>query len=122
MAPTPEDVLEACWTPGEPSDAAGRTCRWCGQRRQDAHAGDCPAKALEMALMQRDALSEYIRAEKRIMILQGAVRLARKPAKEDVRRRLDEATLHLEASLRRLSELGIEDMVREHGSGAGAQG
>jgi hypothetical protein len=71
--------------------------------------------------MQRDALAHYIQAEKRTMILQAAVRLARKPAREDVKRRLDEATRHLEASLRRLSELGIEDMVREHRSDAGAQ-
>ena len=44
--------------------------------------------------------------------MQAAVRLAKKPDRSQVRRRLDEGILALEAAVARLRQLGIEGMVR----------
>jgi hypothetical protein len=68
--------------------------------------------ALSLALEQRDALANYVKAEKRNLIMHGALRLAKKSAKDDMKRKRDEAAMLLEAALTRLRELGIEDMVR----------
>jgi hypothetical protein len=106
-------VLDRSWGTGGPrASSADPSCRWCGKSRSEGHAEDCPCVALDLALRQRDALADYVKAEKRMVIMQGAFHLAKKPAKADVKRRLDEAALLLEARLRRLSDLGIEEMVR----------
>jgi hypothetical protein len=68
--------------------------------------------ALSLALQQRDALAGFVKAEKRNMTMRSALRLARKPAKPEVKRRLDETVLELESALARLRELGIEEIVR----------
>ncbi len=114
MADPLEAVLEVCWEDGKSTDAGAseQICRWCHYDSPGEHAPDCPCAALSLALQQRDALAAYAKAEKRYVFMQGAVRLAKKPDKAEMRRRLDEAVLTLEAALSRLNELGIEDMVR----------
>ena len=107
-------VLEDCWSEGSDLDTSTKeqSCRWCHQSKRHGHAPECPCVALSLALQQRDALAEYAKAEKRTMIMQGAVRLAKKPVKSEVRHRHKEAVLRLEAAFTRLRELGIEEMVR----------
>ena len=109
-----EAVLENCWRDGSSSVPlpTGKLCRWCHHSRPAHHDPECPCVALSLALQQRDALASYLRAEKRNVTMQGAVRLARESAKADTKRRLDETVLLLEAALARLRELAIEDMVR----------
>jgi len=107
-------VLENCWGDGASPDTLTlqRSCRWCHDSNPGEHDPECPCVALSLALQQRDALAGYAKAEKRTAIMQGAVRLARKSAKGEMKRRLDEAVLQLEAAIARLRELGIEEMVR----------
>ncbi|MGD2253930.1 MAG: hypothetical protein PVF70_13530 [Anaerolineales bacterium] len=107
-------VLEDCWSEGGDPDTSTKeqSCRWCHQSQRHGHAPDCPCLALSLALQHRDALANYVKAEKRNLIMQGALRLAKKSAKDDVKRRRDEAAMLLEDVLTRLRELGIEDMVR----------
>ena len=109
-----EAVLESCWREGISSYplTTGKRCRWCHHSKPTDHDPECPCVALSLALQQRDALLSYLRAEKRNVTMQGAVRLARESAKADTKRRLDETVLLLEAALARLRELGIEEMVR----------
>ena len=107
-------VLENCWRDGTSPDTLTRqrSCRWCHHGNPGEHDPECPCVALSLALLQRDALAGYVKAEKRNVIMQGAVRLARRPAKGEMKRRLDETVLLLEAARARLRELGIEELVR----------
>ena len=107
-------VLENCWEDGTSPDALTieKHCRWCHHSKPAGHDPECPCVALSLALQQRDALAGYAKAEKRNVIMQGAVRLANKSAKAAMKRRLDETVLLLEAALARLRELGIGEMVR----------
>lgn len=107
-------VLENCWgnTTGPDMLSRQRSCRWCHHSHPGEHDPECPCVALSLALQQRDALAGYARAEKRNIIMQGAVRLARKSAKAEMKQRMDETVLRVEAALARLRELGIEEMVR----------
>lgn len=108
------EVLEGCWrSEGATEDTAVEAiCRWCERMRRQGHEPGCPCTALDLALQQRDALAAYIKAEKRSAVMQGALRLAKKSAKVEVKQRVDESALQLEATLARLRELGIEEMVR----------
>jgi hypothetical protein len=107
-------VLAACWLtdPDGPALDDRRICRWCRRRETGDHDPNCPIPALATALDQRDALARYIRTERRNLTLQGAVRLAKKPDKATVRRKLEKCTLELEVVLGRLRELGISEMIR----------
>lgn len=111
MTDAPEDVLQACWRPGEVRGQE-RTCRCCHQGESQGHDPECPCGALDLALQQRDALATYTKAEKRNWMLQSAVRLARKSGRSEVKERLDRSALELEAAHARLRELGIDDKVR----------
>jgi len=114
MTDDPRRMLESCWEGIAGSRAAGadQFCRWCHHVEPGMHSPDCPCMALSLALEQRDALASYIMAERRNMVLQGAFRLARGSARADMKQRLDEAALQLEAASARLRDLGIEEMVR----------
>ncbi|HEX9795997.1 MAG TPA: hypothetical protein VGA52_03310 [Anaerolineales bacterium] len=46
------------------------------------------------------------------MMMQSAVRLAKRVTREDVRKRMEQAVLELEAAHARLRKLGIEDLLR----------
>ena len=107
-------VLENCWGDGTTlaTLTLQRFCRWCHHSSPGEHDPGCPCVALSLALQQRDALAGYAKAEKRNVIMQGAVRLAKKAAKAEMKRRLDETVLLLESALARLRQLGIEEMVR----------
>jgi hypothetical protein len=109
-----EAVLEDCWAESSKADtgAVEESCRWCHQSKDQGHTPDCPCGALFLALQQRDALAAYVKAEKRNIVMQGAIRLAKRNSKAEVKRRLEESALQLEAAHARLRELGIEEMVR----------
>jgi hypothetical protein len=62
-------------------------------------------------VQQRNALIEYIQAEKQYIRLQGAARTARKSGGSAVKERLQEATSRFESALARIRELGIEEML-----------
>lgn len=104
-----EDYLDACW---QDDGQSSKTCRWCQLNEPGQHAEDCPCLALSLALQQRDSLVDYIKALKRNMTMQGAIRLAKKSARSEMKARVDESTLRLEAALARLRELGIDEMLR----------
>jgi hypothetical protein len=107
-------VLDNCWVDGTSPDTltVQRFCRWCHYSRPGEHDPECPCVALSLALQQRDALAGYAKAEKRNVVMQGAVRLANKSAKAEMKQRLNETVLLLEAAIARLRDLGIEEMVR----------
>jgi len=107
-----QSVLDECWVQESGASGGDRRCRWCEHPEADGHATDCPCLALAQALGQRDALAAYAKAEKRSMMMQSAVRLAKRVTREDVRKRMEQAVLELEAAHARLRKLGIEDLLR----------
>lgn len=104
-------VLDECWSTGA-EDMQEGICRWCRYKIAGQHSEDCPCLALSAALDQREALAEYIKAEKHYLRVQGSFRLARKSGRPEVKERMDEASSRLEASLAQLRSLGIEAMLR----------
>jgi hypothetical protein len=105
-------ALESCWQENEGTKSDERFCRWCRHDQPGEHTLDCPCTILSLALQQRDALAAYIKAVQRSATMQGAVRLAKKTARTDLKEKLAEAVLQLEGALAMLRELGIEEMVR----------
>jgi hypothetical protein len=101
-------VLVNCWA----GNGGPGTCRWCRHAEPETHEPACPCIALALALQQRDALADYVKAEKRTLTMQAAVRLAKRPNRTQVRQRLDQDVLALETALARLRDLGIDGMVR----------
>ncbi len=105
-------VLEICWESNPSDDDSDQAnCRWCHHPMAGEHDPACPCLALSLALQQRDALASYIKAEKRSFTMQGALRLAKKTAKSQMKQRVDQAALELEAALACLRELGIEELI-----------
>lgn len=109
-----QTVLDECWEArSDPEDlSAKRICRYCMKSEELGHADGCPCAALSLALQQRDAIAEFTHCEKRSLTMQGAYRLAKKSDKVNVKRRLDDAMLRMEAARARLMELGIDFMIR----------
>jgi hypothetical protein len=62
-------------------------------------------------VQQRDALVEYIKAERHYIRLQGTARAARKSGKEGWQERFQEASDRLESALLRIREVGVEQML-----------
>jgi hypothetical protein len=103
-------VLRDCWLADDDPESTGY-CRWCRFEREGEHALNCPCRALSSALDQRDALAEYIRAEKHYLRVQGSFRLARKSGRPEAKERMDEARYRLENALAKLQALGIEALA-----------
>lgn len=104
-------VLRDCWIANDDPESIGH-CRWCQFEREGEHALNCPCRALSSALDQRDALAEYIRAEKHYLRVQGSFRLTRKSGRPEAKERMDEASSRLEKALAKLRALDIEALAK----------
>jgi hypothetical protein len=104
-------VLQDCWIVDDDLERNGY-CRWCRFKHAGEHDPNCPCRALSRALDQRDALTEFIQAERHYIRVQGAFRLARKSGRPEAKERMDEASSRLESALARLRALGVEGLTR----------